>query len=157
MQMPRSSSNRKSAAVSPVASRSSSRIGRATATTSSPLSQTWDSFITPCASLKRWGSPSHHGGERLLGHAAGLQEAREVGALAQLRDAQLNRAGAGLPDPVTVAVALGQTLGILLAIGYPGLAFDFQLHQPLRGKSDHLAQQIGVRGLLYRKRVGAPT
>ena len=31
----------------------------------------------------------HHGSERLLGHAAQLQEAREVGALAQLRDALL--------------------------------------------------------------------
>ncbi|MGY4299186.1 hypothetical protein ACVWXN_007281 [Bradyrhizobium sp. i1.4.4] len=93
----------------------------------------------------------HHGGERLLGHAARLQEAREVGALAQLGNAQFDRAGAGLPDPVAVAVALGQTLGGLLAIGRAGLAFDFQLHQPLGGKADHLAQQIGIRGLLHER------
>ena len=52
----------------------------------------------------------HHGGERLLGQAARLQKAREVRALAQFRDAKFDRAGAGLPDPVAVAVALGQTL-----------------------------------------------
>ena len=81
-----------------------------------------------------------HGGERLLGHPARLQKAREVGALTQFGNAQLDRTGAGLPDPVAVAVALGQTLGVLLAVGRPGLAFDFQLHQPLGGKADHLPQ-----------------
>ena len=39
-----------------------------------------------------------HRGQRLLGHPARLEEAGEVAALAQLRDTQLNRAGAGLPD-----------------------------------------------------------
>ena len=63
-----------------------------------------------------------HRGQRLLGHAARLQEAREVAALAQLGDAQLDRAGARLPDPVAVAVALGQPLGALLAIGRAGQA-----------------------------------
>jgi hypothetical protein len=47
-----------------------------------------------------------HRGERLLGHPAGLQEAWEIAALAQLRDAQLDRAGARLPVTVAVAVAL---------------------------------------------------
>lgn len=64
---------------------------------------------------------------------------------------QFDGAGAGLPDPVAVAVALGQTLGILLAVGRPGLAFDLQLHQPLGGKADHLAQQIGIRALLHER------
>jgi hypothetical protein len=50
-----------------------------------------------------------------------------------------------------VTVALGQTLGALLAIGRPGLALDFQLHQALGGKADHLAQQIGIRGLLHER------
>jgi hypothetical protein len=53
----------------------------------------------------------HHGGERLLGHTVRLQKAREVGALAQFRDAKFDRAGAGLPDPIAVAVTLDQTLG----------------------------------------------
>ena len=50
-----------------------------------------------------------------------------------------------------VAVALGQALGVFLAIGCPGLAFDFQLHQTLGGKADHLTQQIGVWDLLYER------
>jgi hypothetical protein len=74
-----------------------------------------------------------------------------VGALAQLGDAKFDRTGAGLPDPVAVTVALGQTFGVLLAIGRPGVAFDFQFHQTLGGKADHLAQQIGVWGLLHER------
>ena len=50
----------------------------------------------------------HDGGERLLGHAAWFQEARKVGAVAQLWNAQFDRAGEGLPNPLPVAVALGQ-------------------------------------------------
>ena len=80
-----------------------------------------------------------------------LQEAGEVRALAQLRDAQLDRAGAGLPVALPVAVALGQPLRVLLAIGRPGQAADLHLHQPLGGKADHLPQQIGVGGLLYER------
>ena len=56
-----------------------------------------------------------------------------------------------LPDPVAGAVALVQAFGVLLAVGRPGLAFDFHLHQPLGGKADHLAQHIGIRGLLYER------
>jgi hypothetical protein len=93
----------------------------------------------------------HHGGERLLGQPARLQEGREVAAFAQLGDAQLHRAGARLPQPVAVAVALGQSLGALLAIAGAGLALDLQLHQALGRKADHLAQQIGV-GALFQKR-----
>src|SRR3954471_21678369 len=62
----------------------------------------------------------HDGGERLLGEPSRLQEAGEVRALAQLRNAQLDRAGAGLPGALPVAVALRQTLGALLAIGRSG-------------------------------------
>src|SRR5262249_30109174 len=92
-----------------------------------------------------------HGGERLLRHAPRLQEAREVGALAQLRDAQLDSAGARLPAAVTVPVALGETLGALLAVGRPGQALDFELHQPLGRKADHLTQKIGIRRLLHER------
>jgi hypothetical protein len=54
----------------------------------------------------------HHGGERLLGRASRLQEAREVRALAQLGNLRFDRAGTGLPDSVALAVALSQTLGV---------------------------------------------
>ena len=92
-----------------------------------------------------------HRGQRLLGHPARLQEAREVAALAQLRDAQLDRAGARLPDPVAIAVALVDPLGAALAMGGAGQPLDLQLHQALGGEADHLAQQIGVGALLQQR------
>jgi hypothetical protein len=90
------------------------------------------------------------GGESLLGHAPGLEKAREVGPLPQLRDAQLDGPGAGFPVPVAVAVALGQPQRALLAVSSPGQGTHLQLHQPLRGKADHLAQQIGIRRLFQK-------
>ena len=63
-----------------------------------------------------------HRRQRLLGHPARLEEARKVAALAQLRDAQLHRAGARLPVPVAIAVALGEPIGDALACAAPVLA-----------------------------------
>jgi hypothetical protein len=77
-----------------------------------------------------------------------FQEAGKIRALAQLRDAQLNGAGPGLPIPLAIAVALGQALGALLAIAGPGQATHLQLHQALGRKADHLAQEIGIGALL---------
>ncbi len=75
-------------------------------------------------------------------------------ALAQLGDAQLHRAGPRLPRPVAVAIALGDPLRIALAMGGAGQTLDFQLHQALGGKADHLAQKIGI-GALFQKRAKA--
>ena len=91
-----------------------------------------------------------HRRERLLGHATRFQKRREVTALG-LRNAQLDRAGARLPDPVAIAVAVIDAVGAALPMGGAGQAFDFQLHRPLRGKTDHLAQQIGIRALLQQR------
>jgi hypothetical protein len=66
------------------------------------------------------------------------------GPLAQPGDAQLDRAGTGLPITVAVAGALNEALRALLPIAGTGQAFDLKLHQPLGCKADHLAQQIGV-------------
>ena len=93
----------------------------------------------------------HHRGERLFGQAARLQEDREVAALAQLGDAQLDRAGACLPQPVPVAVALVDPLRAALAMGGAGQPLDLQLHQALGSEADHFAQKIGV-GALFQKR-----
>lgn len=89
--------------------------------------------------------------QRLLGHATRLEEARKIRALAQFGDAQLDRAGAGLPVTVAIAVALGEPPGVLLAEGRAGQNADFQLHQPLGGEADHLAQNVGVGGLLHER------
>jgi len=86
--------------------------------------------------------------QRLLGQPPWLQEAWEVGALAELGDPKLDGAGTSLPGPLTVAIALRQSLGVLLAIGSTGQFAHLQFHQALGGKADHLAQQVGVRGLL---------
>jgi hypothetical protein len=79
-------------------------------------------------------------GERLLGHPARFQKGREIAALAQLRDAQLDRAGAGLPHPVAIAVAVIDALRAAFPMRGAGQILDFQLHQALRGKPHHLAQ-----------------
>jgi hypothetical protein len=84
------------------------------------------------------------GGQRLLGQAARFEEARKIGALAQLRDAQLDRAGARLPIAVAIAVALSEPLRRTLAVGGAGLGANLQLHQSLGREADHLAQNIGV-------------
>ena len=69
----------------------------------------------------------------------------------ELGNAQLHRASPRLPVPVPVAVALRKPQRVLLAIAGAGDRSHLQLHQPLRGKADHLAQHIGVGGLLYKR------
>ena len=95
-----------------------------------------------------------HRSQRLLGHPPRLQEAREVAPLPQLRDLQLHRAGAGLPGPVAVAVAMGDTIRRALAVSGAGQALDLQCHQPLGREADHLAQQIGIGALLQKRAQG---
>ena len=91
------------------------------------------------------------GGERLLSHPPWLEEARKVRALAQLGDAQFDRAGAGLPIPVAIAIALGEPVGGSLAKASAGPRANLQLHQPLGGEGDHLAQDIRVGGLPHQR------
>ena len=47
--------------------------------------------------------------------------------------------------------AVIQPLGAALAMGGAGQRFHLQLHQPLRRKTNHLAQQLGVRALLQKR------
>ena len=89
-------------------------------------------------------------GEGFFGQAPRFQKHREVAALARLWDAQLDRPGAGLPDPVSVAIAVIDAVRAALAVRGTRQTFDFELHQALRGKTHHLAQQIGIRALLQQ-------
>lgn len=89
-------------------------------------------------------------GQRLLGQAPWRQKAREIRAFAELRDTQLDRPGARLPDSIAVAVALRQPLPALLAPRRSGLAAHVNLHEPLGGKAEHLTQQISVGRLLQQ-------
>ena len=80
-----------------------------------------------------------------------LQEKGEVAPLPQLGDAQLHGPSPGFPVAITVAVALDQPLGALLAMSGAGQAAHFQLHQTLRAIADHLAQKVSVRALLHQR------
>ena len=80
-----------------------------------------------------------HRRQRLLGHPPRLQEAGEVTPLPQLRDLQRDRAGAGLPAPLAVAVAVGEPIRRPLAIRGAGQALNLQRLQPLGREADHLA------------------
>jgi hypothetical protein len=85
-----------------------------------------------------------HGGQRLISPPARLLETWEVGAFAQLGDTQLDRAGARLPRPVTVAVALRQTARSSSRRRRLRSGRRPPSPSALGGKADHLAQQISV-------------
>ena len=91
------------------------------------------------------------GDQRPLRRAPMLQEDRKIGALAQLRDLEIDGAGARLPGAITVAVAMVGALSAALVAAGIAQAVGFQLHQPVGGKPDHLVQQIGVGGLLKQR------
>ena len=63
----------------------------------------------------------------------------------------LDVAGPRLPAPVTVAIAPGQSLKRPFAMAGPRQPLNFQLHQPLGGKADHLPKHIGIRALLKQR------
>ena len=83
-----------------------------------------------------------HRRQGFLRGAARLEEAGEVAAAAQLGDAELDRAGAGLPVAVAIAVAVIAPSIAALAVPSTAQAVGLQLHQALRGKADHLAQEV---------------
>ena len=61
------------------------------------------------------------------------------------------RAAAWSTTAITAAVAVGETVGgIALAMPGAGQRRHLQLHQPLGGEADHLAQQIGI-GTLFQQ------
>jgi hypothetical protein len=64
----------------------------------------------------------HHRDQGLLGAPTRLQEAREVAALAQLGDGQLDLADPGVPGPRAIAVAVGEPLRGPLTSSAPILA-----------------------------------
>src|SRR5260370_34894742 len=82
--------------------------------------------------------------------AARLQEGREVAALVQLGDAQLERAKARLQRAVAEAVAVS---GAVLAALVPSGAdhpLDLELHQPLQHRFRQLLQKIAAATLLQQ-------
>ena len=91
-----------------------------------------------------------HCGECLLGHSPWFEKAGEIAALPQLRNAQFDGAGTGLPVAVAVTVAVGEAVGGAGSVRGTGEALDLQLHQALSAEADHLAQEVAVGGLLQQ-------
>ena len=68
-----------------------------------------------------------HRHQGLLGRAPGFEEAREVAALAQLRDLQRDPTRPGIPVPVPVSVALNLAQRRARALRRPGAQLHLQL------------------------------
>ena len=85
-----------------------------------------------------------HREQRLLGALARRQEAREVAALTDLGDLQLDLAGPGVPPPRSIAVAMrGAVLGAFAVLGADQLA-DLDLHELPGQPLDRLTQHVGM-------------
>src|SRR4051794_7529632 len=69
--------------------------------------------------------------QRLLCRAAGLQERREVRALAELRDREVDPADPRLPAALAVAIAVVHALDAAHAGGHPRQLVDLDRHHPL--------------------------
>jgi hypothetical protein len=82
--------------------------------------------------------------KRLLAALSRLQERREVAALPELGDLQLDLARARVPAPRTVAVAMRRAvLGPLAALGTDQLG-DLDLHQLPSHRPDRLADHVAM-------------
>ena len=77
---------------------------------------------------------------------ARLEERREVAALPQLRDAQLQAAKPRVQRPVAVAVAVGLPLAGPLVASGADQAFHVGLHQQLHHGLGHAAQEVAIAG-----------
>src|SRR4051812_8709594 len=82
--------------------------------------------------------------ERLLGALARLQEAREVAALTDLRDLQLDLPGPRVPPPRPIAVAMRRPILGPLAVSRADQLGDLGLHQLLRHHAHRLADHVTV-------------
>ena len=73
-----------------------------------------------------------HREEGPLGAPTGLEEAREVAAVADAGDGQIDRAGPRVPAPLAIPVAVGQAaLRVALSMRHPGQLGHLGLHDRL--------------------------
>jgi hypothetical protein len=84
------------------------------------------------------------GDERALGAPARLEEAREVAAVAQLGDLELDLTGARVPAPGAVAVAVRRALGRALAVVGADLRRDLGVHELPAQPRHRLAHDVAV-------------
>ena len=93
----------------------------------------------------------HDGDHRLLGQPSWFEEARDVTALPELGDPQFDGAGLCFQVAIAVAVALREPIGALLAKVGACQPANLRIHQPMRGKADHLAQKVGIGSLSQQR------
>jgi hypothetical protein len=62
----------------------------------------------------------------------------------------MHRARPALPFPGTIAIAAGQAVGVVAAVGDSRPGFHLKFHQALRRKTNDLTQEVGVGGLLQQ-------
>ena len=91
-----------------------------------------------------------HRDQRLLGGLARLQERREVRPLAQLGDAQLERAEARVEAALAIAVAVIEPIAAALVPAGADQPFDIGFHQDLQHRLRHGSQEIAVAALLQQ-------
>jgi hypothetical protein len=104
-----------------------------------------DEVIHPAGGDAEQVALGDHGHQGTLGPATGLEQpVREVGAGPQLRDAQLDRAGPGVPVPLPVAVARVGALAAPLAVGGAAHRRGLGVHQGVHEHREHAPQQIDV-------------
>src|SRR4029077_11530578 len=84
--------------------------------------------------------------QRLLRALAGFEKGREVAALPQLWDAQLQCSEPGVKSAVAVAVAPGAPLAAALVAPGADQPFDVALHQQLQHRLGHGSQKISLAG-----------
>ncbi len=94
----------------------------------------------------------HDRRQRLLAHFPRLEKRREVGALAELGDTELERAQPGVERPVAVPVAVVQAVGGALVPAGADHPFDVRLHQQLQHRFRHSTQEVPFAGLLQQLR-----
>jgi hypothetical protein len=95
-----------------------------------------------------------HRRERLLAGPPRLQEGREVAALPEPGDLQIDRASARLPAALTIAVAMGDACRRPLAMRGSGQALHLQGHHAVGHIAHHLPEEIVVGALLNERLQG---
>ena len=89
-----------------------------------------------------------HRDKRLLGRLPGLAERREVGALPEFGETQLQRAEAGIQGAIAVAVPPGRALGAALVATGADHTVNIGLHQDLQHRLRYGSQKIAFADLL---------
>src|SRR5246500_2701328 len=88
--------------------------------------------------------------QRLLRALTGFEKRREIAALPQFRDTQLQCAEPGVEGAVAVTVAPGGPLAAALVTPGPDQPLDIGFHQQLQHRLRHRSQKISLTSLLQQ-------